>query len=159
MVVLSLGFSLVTAPSTAATMSSLRPDQLGAGAAVNNTTRELGGTLGVAILGSVFASRFSPAIGGLLRHGPFNAATRAIAESSMQGALKVIAHAPQSVQASLLRGVDSAFLTGMHRSCLVAAGIVAIVAVPTFIFMPSRAESAAINGADARVLAAVAGAQ
>jgi len=44
------GFSLVNAPSVAATMDTLEPDQIGAGAAGNETTRELGGTLGVAII-------------------------------------------------------------------------------------------------------------
>ena len=43
-------------------MGSLAADQVGAGAAVNNTTRELGGTLGVAVLGSVFASAYGPRI-------------------------------------------------------------------------------------------------
>jgi len=41
-------------------MDTLEPDQIGAGAAGNETTRELGGTLGVAIIGSVFASLFDP---------------------------------------------------------------------------------------------------
>jgi EmrB/QacA subfamily drug resistance transporter len=58
MVVLALGFALLTAPSTEAVMGALPPDQLGRGAAVNNTTRELGGTFGVAIIGSVFASTY-----------------------------------------------------------------------------------------------------
>ena len=60
MVLLAFGLSCITAPATEAVMGSLRADQFGAGAAVNNTTRELGGTLGVAVLGSVFASSYAP---------------------------------------------------------------------------------------------------
>ena len=54
MMVMALGFSLIYALLTAAIMSSLAPEQIGAGAAANETTRELGGTMGVAVIGSVF---------------------------------------------------------------------------------------------------------
>ena len=72
MVLLALGFSLVNAPSTASLMSTLRPDQVGAGSAVNETTRELAGSMGVAVVGSVFSSLFAPGI---------RAATRAFCRS------------------------------------------------------------------------------
>ncbi len=62
MIVLAFGFSLVNAPSTAVLMGTLRPDQIGAGSAANETTRELSGTMGVAIIGSVFSSVFGPGI-------------------------------------------------------------------------------------------------
>ena len=62
MITLAVGFSLVNAPSVAATMETLELDQIGRGRAGNETTRELGGTMGVAIIGSVFASLFGPAI-------------------------------------------------------------------------------------------------
>ena len=64
MITLAVGFSLVNAPSVAATTETLELDQIGAGAAGNETTRELGGTMGVAIIGSVFASLFGPAPSG-----------------------------------------------------------------------------------------------
>ncbi len=60
MMVMAFGFSLVNAPATAALMSGLRPEQIGAGSAVNSTTRELGGTLGVAVVGSVFRRSLVP---------------------------------------------------------------------------------------------------
>ena len=53
MITLAVGFSLVNAPSVAATMETVTVEQIGAGAAGNETTRELGGTMGVAIIGSV----------------------------------------------------------------------------------------------------------
>ena len=59
MVLLGGGLGLTTAPATEAIMGSLSADKAGVGSAVNDTTRELGGTLGVAIVGSVFASVYS----------------------------------------------------------------------------------------------------
>ncbi|MGH9205581.1 MAG: MFS transporter, partial [Acidimicrobiales bacterium] len=62
MVLLGGGLGLTTAPATEAIMGSLSADKAGVGSAVNDTTRELGGTLGVAIVGSVFASLYSAGI-------------------------------------------------------------------------------------------------
>ena len=63
MVLLGGGLGLTTAPATESIMGSLSADKAGVGSAVNDTTRELGGTLGVAIVGSVFASIYSGRLG------------------------------------------------------------------------------------------------
>ena len=60
MLLLGGGLGLTIAPATEAIMGSLSADKAGIGSAVNDTTRELGGTLGVAIVGSVFASVYWP---------------------------------------------------------------------------------------------------
>jgi hypothetical protein len=56
MVVTAGGVGLVSAPSTGAIIASLPLNKAGIGSAVNDTTRELGGALGVAVVGSVLAS-------------------------------------------------------------------------------------------------------
>src|SRR4051794_29312298 len=53
------GLGFVTAPATESIMGALPPERAGVGSAVNDTTRELGGTLGVAIAGSLVASIYS----------------------------------------------------------------------------------------------------
>jgi uncharacterized membrane protein YeiH len=62
MVVLGGGLGLTTAPATDSIMGVVRPEQAGAGSAVNDATRQIGGTLGVAIIG--IATGFG---GGILR--------------------------------------------------------------------------------------------
>jgi hypothetical protein len=52
--------ALTTSPATDAIMGAVLPEKAGAGSAVNDTTRELGGTLGVAVAGSVMASFCRP---------------------------------------------------------------------------------------------------
>src|ERR1700754_16234 len=64
MLLLGGGLGLTTAPATESIMGSLSADKAGVGSAVNDTTRELGGTLGVAIVGSVFASIYSSRLAG-----------------------------------------------------------------------------------------------
>ncbi len=144
MVTLAVGFSLVNAPSVAATMETLEPDQLGAGAAGNETTRELGGTMGVAIIGSVFASLFGPAIRRAFE--PFRGSGLSlhqlnVAQSSMEAAKMTAAHLPLSAQASLAPRLTVAFMSGFHRGCLVAAVIAVVVALIVFYYLPAGESS------------------
>jgi hypothetical protein len=60
-----LGMGTTAAPVTESIMGSLPPQRAGVGSAVNNTTRQTGGALGVAVLGSIFAARYHAAIGSL----------------------------------------------------------------------------------------------
>jgi hypothetical protein len=140
MITLAVGFSLVNAPSVAATMDTLEPDQIGAGAAGNETTRELGGTMGVAIIGSVFASLFGPAIRRAFE--PFRALGLtshqvSIAQSSMEAAKMTAMHLPVSAQTTLAPQLTAAFMNGFHRGCLVAAATAAVVAVIVFWYLPA----------------------
>ena len=58
MVVYGLGMGLTSAPATESIMGAVAADQAGVGSAVNDSTRLLGGTLGVAVIGSVYASLY-----------------------------------------------------------------------------------------------------
>jgi len=138
MVLLALGFSLITAPSTAAIMISLRPDQIGAGAAVNETTREIGGTLGVAVVGSVFSSIFGPQARTALAGLGLSPRQLNLAQSSTQAAKSVIAHVPAGspLREHLVSGVTSAFINGFHRGCLVASIFALVAGFAAFEFLP-----------------------
>ena len=146
MLTLAFGFSLVNAPSVAATMETLMPDQIGAGAAGNETTRELGGTMGVAIIGSVFASLFAPGIrrafAPFLGHG-LTKAQLDVAQSSMQAAKATVARLPISVHRTLDGRVTTAFMDGLHRGCLVAAATAFVVAIIVFTYLPAHARRGA----------------
>ena len=61
MVLLGVGMGFTTAPATESLMGAVGLDRAGVGSAINDTTRELGSTLGVAVMGSVFASLFTGA--------------------------------------------------------------------------------------------------
>ncbi len=138
MVLLALGFSLITAPSTAAIMISLRPDQIGAGAAVNETTREIGGTMGVAVVGSVFSSIFGPQVRTLLAGVGLSAKQLNIAQSSTQAAKAIVARVPldSPLHERLASGVTTAFIDGFHRGCLVASIFALVAGLAAFQFLP-----------------------
>jgi DHA2 family multidrug resistance protein-like MFS transporter len=140
MVILAIGFSLVNAPSVAATMDTLELNQIGAGAAGNETTRELGGTMGVAIIGSVFASLFGPAVRRafepLQGHG-ISAHQLDVAQRSMQAAKSIAAQLPANARATVDPKLTAAFMDGFHRGCLVAAVSAVVVAFIVFHFLPT----------------------
>jgi predicted MFS family arabinose efflux permease len=143
MVILALGFSLVNAPSTAALMSTLRPEQIGAGAAVNETTRELAGTMGVAIIGSVFSSIFGPGVRAALSPYLGRGLTGHelhVAVSSTNAAQATVAHFPRALQPALNTMVTNAFMAGLHRACFVAAVLALIVAVAALTRLPKLHE-------------------
>jgi EmrB/QacA subfamily drug resistance transporter len=138
MVVLAIGFSLTIAPSTAALMETLRPEQIGAGAAVNETTRELGGTLGVALIGSVFSSIFGPQVRSALAKLGLSTQQLNVARSSMAAAQATAARLPSSLRTLSDQGLTKAFMDGFHRGCLVSCFVAAIVGLTVFRYLPKR---------------------
>lgn len=143
MILLALGFSLVNAPSTASLMSTLRPDQVGAGSAVNETTRELAGTMGVAVVGSVFSSLFAPGVRAALARYVGRGLTGAqlqVASSSTHAAQVTVSHFPVALRPALDARVTNAFMQGLHRGCFVAGGAAVVAAVFVLWYLPSRGE-------------------
>ena len=138
MVLLALGLSSITAPTAEAVMGSVPDEQRGAAAGVNNTTRELGGTLGVAVFGSIFASSFAPKIINAFRPLPIPAGPKAEAHQSMAATLAVVAHAPHAVQPALQSVAFSAFHSGLQVACIAGAGVALLGAAAAFRLLPGR---------------------
>jgi EmrB/QacA subfamily drug resistance transporter len=122
MVVMGLGLGLTTAPATESILSVLPPAKAGVGSAVNDATREAGGTLGVAVIGSVFSSLYTSRLDGT----SFAALPRdvsASARDSVAAAVTTAAHASPALQARLVADLNASFMSGLHVACLVAAGV------------------------------------
>jgi EmrB/QacA subfamily drug resistance transporter len=153
MVLLALGLSSITAPTTEAVMGSVPDEQRGAAAGVNNTTRELGGTLGVAVFGSIFASSYGPRITSAFRPLPIPAGPKAEAHQSMAAALVVVQHAPAAARPALEHIIFDAFHRGVWAACIAGAVVAAAGAVSAFALLPGRVRAVAaddVAGTDAR---------
>ena len=98
------GLGLVAAPATEAIMGSLPPAKAGVGSAVNDTARELGGTLGVAIVGSVFSSIYGARLTDALAGTPMPDDALAVARESV-GAAKEVGRADRRDRRPRGRGV------------------------------------------------------
>lgn len=142
MVLLGGGLGLTTAPATEAIMGSLPPEKAGVGSAVNDTTRELGGTLGVAIVGSVFASVFTDRLQHEAAVGALPADLQGAAQRSMAAAQAVIGHLPPDRTAVVRSAVNAAFLDGLQTGTLVCAAIALTAAAVVAVVLPARASSA-----------------
>jgi EmrB/QacA subfamily drug resistance transporter len=136
MVIVSAGIGLAMSAATSASMRELPPAMAGVGSAVNDTTRNMGSVLGVAVFGSITASVFAGRMGG-----------RSLAAAA------VAAHQPGG--ASVLHAAANAFVTGADRAVLAGAIVVAAGLMVAFrAFRPVRvvAETPAEVPAEARVL-------
>jgi len=145
LVVVGLGMGFATAPATDSIMGSLPPEQAGIGSAVNDTTREIGGALGVAIMGSLTASAYArgiahdPQLAALARQAPAPKAAAAV-RSSVGSASVVASSLPKATAALLAHAANHAFVHALDGTVIVAAAVVgaAIAAV----FLPANAETA-----------------
>jgi len=125
-VIEALGMGITTAPSTGAIMQSLPLHKAGVGSAVNDTTRELGGALGVAVLGSLVASHFRSSFGSAIAGLPAKA-THSLAEALQHAAAVGGVRGGTIATAAKVSYVD-AFNTTLWVGMgvvLVASGIVA----------------------------------
>jgi EmrB/QacA subfamily drug resistance transporter len=148
MVLMGLGLGLTSAPATESILSVLPPAKTGVGSAVNDATREAGGTLGVAVIGSVFLSLYARRIdSSLFAHLPTAAHTAA--RTSVAAATQTIARAPAPLQRPLLTGFNSSFMSGLHTASAVAAGVCILGALGA-LALPGR-RGMAISTAAARV--------
>jgi EmrB/QacA subfamily drug resistance transporter len=142
MVLMSAGLALTSSPATDATMGALPPAKAGAGSAVNDTTRELGGTLGVAIVGSVMSSAYGSHVLSALTNRGAPAALTSAAQQSVAAGLRAAGHLPAGLRDGAAQAVRQAFTTGLHTGSLVAAGATAAAALVTLAFLPARARTA-----------------
>lgn len=139
MVLMASGLALVTSPASESVMGSLPRDMAGVGSAINDTSREVGGTLGVAIIGSVFASTYGPKVAALLT--PFNLPGTAVraAEESVFSAFAVADQVADSTVSDSIRTIaSSSFLDGFQSACTTVGVIAVLASIVAYRFLPSR---------------------
>jgi hypothetical protein len=150
MVVFGLGMGLTSAPATDSIMGAVSLGKAGVGSAVNDSTRLLGGTLGVAIIGSVYASIYGSRLG---RHLPSLLPTRdvAIAHQSIGAALSVAQRATSlghpGLGTAIHEAATGAFINGLTAGCYVAGGVAAVGVVLAVLFLPSQPPTVMFDGA------------
>jgi EmrB/QacA subfamily drug resistance transporter len=131
-----LGFGVSLAPATESIMGSLPPGRAGVGSAVNDTTRQTGGALGVAVLGSIFASRYQRSVTGI---GRLSGSTAAAVRDSVGKALQVGRHLPAPQMRLVDHVAKAAFVSAMRVTYPIAAAIVGVAAIIAWRFLPARA--------------------
>jgi EmrB/QacA subfamily drug resistance transporter len=133
--VLGFGMGLAMAPATDSIMGAVPTARAGVGSAMNTTTRQVGGALGVAVLGSVLTSAYrdqlTPALAGL----PDQAAT--LARDSVGAALGVAARLGPT-GGELAPAARAAFVDAMGTAALAGAAVALLGAAVALAFLPAR---------------------
>jgi len=126
LVLLGVGMSLTAAPATGSIMSSVPHAKAGVGSAVNDTTREVGGALGIAVLGSITSAiyRSSIDLDGLSLPPPVLEA----AEESVGAATFIARQLPEGGEVLAARAGD-AFTQAFNVTSRVAVGVAVVAAL------------------------------
>jgi EmrB/QacA subfamily drug resistance transporter len=136
---LGLGMANIMAPATDSIMGSLPRAKAGVGSAMNDTTRQVGGAVGVAVLGSLLASHYTKAMDSKLG-GTVPAQLLEQVRDSVGQATGVAREAPaaQPFAAEIVQAAHESFVGGMHLAFTVAAGITLLAAIGVARFLPAR---------------------
>ncbi len=136
-----LGLGVVGVPATEAIMRAVPPAKASMGSALNDATRLLGGTLGVAIVGSLFQTVYAHR---LQRAEDVTGETLHRAQESIGAAAREVGQltiAGRPAQASSLESAAvESFLHSFQLACLVLAAISIVTALVAWVSMPSRRE-------------------
>ena len=138
MLLMGTGIALTWAPTTEAIMGSLPAAKAGVGSAVNDTVREVGGALGVAVLGSVLASQYTGSIASTTETLPTEAAHTA--GDSLGGAVVVAQQVGGQSGIAILDAARAAYVDGFGLALTIAAAVAAAGAAVAAIWLPARAE-------------------
>jgi Na+/melibiose symporter-like transporter len=130
----STGMALAMSPMTGSIMSAVPSRRAGMGSAMNDATRELGAALGVAVLGSIAASRYRSQIASAL--GGLGAADRTSAKGSIAGALNVASSRDAPARSALTTAAHHAFMSGIHVAVLIGATLAVLSAGIVFRYLP-----------------------
>ncbi len=135
--VMGAGWALTLAPMTTAVMSSVSGDRAGIASAVANTSREVGGVLGVAALGAAVTAAFGPALQtNLLKAGMAHGQVVAlVARSATQ---TVTGGDPPTTSPLLIHAIQQSFVDAMHVGLwmAIAAAVTAAAVSAAFVRRP-----------------------
>ncbi|WP_329521936.1 MFS transporter [Spirillospora sp. NBC_01491] len=141
LLLLGAAIGLSVSPCTDAIMGAFEERRLGIGGAVNDTSLELGGSLGIAILGSILAASYESEITGAIA-GRLPADAASTAQDSVGGALAVagrVAASGHADQAALLvRAAHEAFANGVAHTSLIGALVLGAGTIIVAVLLPAR---------------------
>jgi hypothetical protein len=129
------------APATESIMSSVPRGRAGVGSAMNDTVRMVGGTLGVAVLGSLLSSSYGAEMEPAVKSLPDSAASAA---SDSVGHASVVAdQVGGSAGHALSNAAETAFTTAMSSTLTVAAATALAGAVLALVVLPGQSRERA----------------
>ncbi len=141
-----LGAGVAMPAATEMIMATLPPARAGVGSAVNDTVREFGGALGVAVIGSVAATAYATSMHTELGRFPNLSAVDQSMLTNNVGAALDTARNLGAQGADIASVARTAFVDSMHSSLWIAVGLAVCAAIVTFTQLPRHAANHAAHG-------------
>jgi Na+/melibiose symporter-like transporter len=132
-----VGMGNIVPPTTESIMSSVPREKAGAGSAINNVSRQVGGALGIAVLGSILAASYRSGIDPTLKKLPITAAVRGQMEKSVEATQAIADKVGSSLQSAIPAG-NNAFIHAMHVTSLFSAAVALAGTFVAYKFLPGR---------------------
>jgi hypothetical protein len=143
--IMAVGMGMTMAPATESVMGSLPREKAGVGSAVNDTTRQVGGALGVAIIGTAVTSGSASRIGTLSATAGLSQSSTYTAQTSLGGAQRIGATLGEGAS-SFIAEANKIFVDSMAIGLRVSTIVVGIALVMAWRFLPARAHTPATAG-------------
>ncbi len=136
--VMGVGVGLTLAPSTEAIMGSIPKEEAGVGSATSDTSMQIGGALGVGVLGTALITRYRNFMTPLLAHLPIPANIKTVILGSVGGALAVAHQVPGTSGDTLAATAIRGFISGMDIGLIIASVFAAAASVVVLALLPNR---------------------
>jgi EmrB/QacA subfamily drug resistance transporter len=141
MIMLGVGSGLVLPSATGSVMGSLPSEHTGVGSGTNGTFIQVGGALGVAVIGSLLSTRYQHRMTSALTPYHVPRGVEHVILGSLGGALSVARHVGGTVGVLLTQFARPAFISGMDLGLLVGAAVALAAALVALLALPSRAST------------------
>jgi len=138
MILLGIGAGLVIPSGTASVMGSLPRAHTGVGSATNGAFLQVGGALGVAVLGSLLVTRYQDHVAAALAPYHVPQAVMTTILGGLGGALAVAAHLGGTLGAALTQVARSAFVSGMDLAMITGAAVALGGCLLALALLPAR---------------------
>ena len=148
MIMIGVGAGLVMPASTGSLMGTLPLEHAGVGSATNGTFLNIGGALGVAILGSLMSSRYQHQLGASAAAHFLPAPVQHTILGSLGAALGVAGHVGGLLGSALATAARAAFVTGMSLALEIGGGVVLAGVLLALVVLPSQPSAQAQDADD-----------
>jgi EmrB/QacA subfamily drug resistance transporter len=137
-VIVGIGVALALAPCTESVMGSLPRQEAGVGSATSDTAMQVGGALGVGVLGTALNLRFQHLMTHAVRRASVPVSIQKLIESSLGAALAVAHRAPTKLGDELAAVARRSFVSGMDEALVIACVVAGVAALIVLTLLPSH---------------------
>ncbi len=138
LIVLGSGIGFTMSPATNSVMSSLPPGRAGIGSAMNDTTRQLGGALGVAVLGALMNGTYRSGVDHLIGVSGLSAGVVAQLRSSIQSAHLIAQNLGSDLAGVVVQTSSQAFVDGMKEALVIGSIAMLLAAIVSWGILPAK---------------------